>query len=145
MSEAERKLGFLVRQNRRKGMEHSEVVVEGQAVESSVSVTEEDMQQDIPLNEQKIKFGTGTTVKLGQHRADDVDIYYELHGHGPTKLLFIMGKRHSLKSRKIFDHNSNLCLISGFQTSSRAWKLTVSTLSSESIVKMLICKLYFTG
>jgi len=75
-------------------MQQSEVVVEGQGAE--------DMQQDIPLNEQKVKFGTGTTVKVGQHRADDVDIYYELHGHGPTKLLFIMGKPMHLKSRKIF-------------------------------------------
>lgn len=52
---------------------------------------EEQKEEEPHKGTNNVRFGEGTTVKLGQQRGDDVDIYYERHGHGETKVLLIMG------------------------------------------------------
>jgi hypothetical protein len=74
----------------------------------------------------------GDIARVGEGRKDPVDIYYELHGSGPHKVVFIMGTLppSSLSSQQ---RTGKRCahpppaylLLVGFATSCKAWHVSV--------------------
>jgi hypothetical protein len=69
--------------------------------------------------------GNGSTTRVGEGRKDPVDLYYELHGRGPHKVLLVMGT--CTKPRPFGPvHLPPLTIFilifpAGFATSCKAW------------------------
>ena len=70
---------------------------EEEQVEISLKEDEDELNKPKrTLSKSKVEFGNGQVVNLGKERGDDVDIYYEVHGQGPKKVLLVMGITPSL-------------------------------------------------